>query len=268
MAGREGGAMGGPRSKLACWVLLCAILLNTATAGPARAEDPAPPSPWSFQIVPYLWLTGIGGDISGPRESVSVGAGIGDVLSHLDGGLMLLGEAHYRRWFLFGDFDFAKLSADGSWGPIIGTPSATLTEYLFTVNGGYRFVDLPSVKADAMIGTRIFSFATSLGTSGGLVLPPLSDSASITWADPIVAGRVILPFDDGKAPWFASLYGDVGGGPNGDLTWQFFGGLGYDFDKSIGGFAGYRYLEIQHSTGSYSFRLNQQGPMVGVVFRF
>ena len=182
--------------------------------------------------------------------------------------LGLLGEAHYRRWFLFGDFDFAKLSADGSWGPIVGTPSATLTEYLFTVNGGYRFVDLPSVKADAMIGTRIFSFGTSLGTSGGLVLPPLSDSASITWADPILAGRVILPFDDGKAPWFASLYGDVGGGPNSDLTWQFFGGLGYNFNKSIAGFAGYRYLEIQHSTGSYSFRINQQGPMLGVVFRF
>ena len=60
--------MNGPRSKLACWVLLCAILLITATASPAHAEDPAPPSPWSFQIVPYLWLAGIGGDISGPRS--------------------------------------------------------------------------------------------------------------------------------------------------------------------------------------------------------
>jgi hypothetical protein len=136
------------------------------------------------------------------------------------------------------------------------------------VNGGYRFVDTPAIKADAMIGARIFSFDTSLGTSGGLVLPPLSDSASITWTDPILAGRVILPFDDGKAPWFASIYGDVGGGPNNDLTWQFFGGLGYNFNKSIAGFAGYRNLEIQHSTGSYSFRINQQGPMVGVLFRF
>jgi len=106
--------MSGPRSKLTCWVLLSAILLDAATSGAARAEDPAPPSPWSFQIVPYLWLTGIGGDVNGPRESVSVSAGIGDVLSHLDGGLMLLGEAHYRRWFLFGDFDYARLSADGS----------------------------------------------------------------------------------------------------------------------------------------------------------
>jgi hypothetical protein len=260
--------MSGPRSELACWMLLCTILLAAVTSGAARAEDPAPPSPWSFQIVPYLWLAGIGGDISGPRESVSASAGIGDVLSHLDGGLMLVGEAHYRQWFLFGDFDYARLSAAGGWGPIFGTPSATLTEYMFTVNGGYRFLDMPSIKADAMIGTRIFSFDTSLGTSGGLVLPPLSDSATLTWADPILAGRVILPFDDGKAPWFATLYGDVGGGPNSDLTWQFFGGLGYNFNKAIAGFAGYRYLEIQHSTGNYSFRINQQGPMMGVIFRF
>src|SRR5215472_151455 len=81
------------RIKLAYWVLVFAILVQAATSDAARAEDPAPPSPWSFQIVPYLWLAGIGGDISGPRESVSVSAGIGDVLSHLDGGLMLLGEA-------------------------------------------------------------------------------------------------------------------------------------------------------------------------------
>ena len=113
IAAARGEAMNRPRSKLASWVLLCAIL-QVAIGDAARAEDPAPPSPWSFQIVPYLWLTGIGGDVNGPRESVSVSAGIGDVLSHLDGGLMLLGEAHYRRWFLFGDFDYARLSADGS----------------------------------------------------------------------------------------------------------------------------------------------------------
>jgi hypothetical protein len=259
--------MSGPRSKLACWVLLCAIL-QAAMTGAARAEDPAPPSPWSFQVVPYLWLAGIGGDINGPRESVSVSAGIGDVLSHLDGGLMLVGEAHYGRLFLFGDFDHVRLSADGSWGPVVGQPSATLTENMFTVNGGYRFVDTPSVKVDGMIGTRIFNYGVDISTSGGLVLPPLSHSASITWADPILAGRVILPFDDGKAPWFASIYGDVGGGPNSDLTWQFFGGLGYDFNKTIAGFVGYRYLETQHSTGNFGFRLNQQGPMMGVALRF
>ena len=260
--------MSGARGNLGNWTLALALVLELAIGNAARAEDPSSPSPWSFQIVPYLWLPGIGGDINGPRESVSVSAGIGDVLSHLSGGLMLLGEAHYRRWFLFGDFDYAKLDGDGSWGPVAGLPSATLKEYLFTVNGGYRFVDTPSVQVDGMIGTRIFSFDTSLSTSGGLLVPPVSDSGSVTWADPIIAGRVILPFDDGKAPWFASLYGDVGGGPNGDLTWQLFGGVGYNFNKTIAGFVGYRYLAIDHSSGRFDYRLDQQGPMLGAAFRF
>jgi opacity protein-like surface antigen len=256
------------RGKLGRWTLALALVLELAISNAARAEDPSPPSPWSFQIVPYLWLAGIGGDINGPRESVSVSAGIGDVLSHLSGGLMVLGEAHYRRWFLFGDFDYAKLDGDGSWGLVAGQPSATLKEFLFTVNGGYRFVDTPSVQVDGMIGTRIFSFDTSLSTSGGLLVPPVSDSRSATWADPIIAGRVILPFDDGKAPWFASLYGDVGGGPNGDLTWQLFGGVGYNFNKTIAGFVGYRYLAIDHSSGRFDYRFDQQGPMLGAAFRF
>jgi len=258
------------RTWLGRWALSAAILLSAATSA-ARAEDPAPaspPSPWSFQLVPYLWLAGIGGDISGPRETISAKAGIGDVLSHLSGGLMLLGEAHYRRWFLFGDFDYAKLDRDGDGGLLIGQTSATLKEFLFTVNGGYRFVDAPGIKADGMIGTRIFSFSTDLGTSGGLLLPPLSDSGTETWADPIVAGRLILPFADGTSPWFASLYGDVGGGPNGDLTFQFFGGIGYDFSKAIGAFAGYRYLNISHSAGRFDYRFGQQGPMLGVALRF
>jgi hypothetical protein len=257
-----------PRAVLMGLVLACASLFVMVAAPVAWAEDPAPPSPWSFQIVPYLWLAGIGGTISGPRESVDISAGIGDVLSHLDGGLMLLGEAHYRRWFLFGDFDYAKLSGDGGGNPLIGSTSATLREYLFTVNGGYRFVDTPSVKVDGMIGTRIFTFGTDLSSSGGLLLPPLTDSGSTTWADPIVAGRVILPFADGKAPWFASLYADAGGGPNGDVTWQAFGGIGYNFNKTIAAFAGYRYLDIQHSAGRFDYKISQQGPMLGVAFRF
>ena len=78
------------RGKLGHWTLALALVLELAISNAARAEDPSPPSPWSFQIVPYLWLAGIGGDINGPRESVSVSAGIGDVLSHLSGGLMVL----------------------------------------------------------------------------------------------------------------------------------------------------------------------------------
>src|SRR5262249_28847794 len=69
-----------PRGGLIGLVLACASLFLMVAIPGAWAEDPAPPSPWSFQIVPYLWLAGIGGTISGPRASVDISAGIGDVL--------------------------------------------------------------------------------------------------------------------------------------------------------------------------------------------
>jgi hypothetical protein len=137
---------------------------------------------------------------------------------------------------------------------VAGQLSVTLKKNLFTIDGGYRFVDTPSTQVDGIIGTRIFSFDTSLSTSGGLLVPRVSDSRSAAWADLIIAGRVILPFDDGTAPWFASLYGDIGGGPNGDLTLQLFGGVGYNFNKTMAGFVGYRYLAINHSSGRFDYR--------------
>ena len=64
----------------------------------ARAQDAGPTSGWSFQLTPYLWLAGISGDVAGPRgNTASFDAGIGDVLGHLQGGLMVLGEARYRN---------------------------------------------------------------------------------------------------------------------------------------------------------------------------
>src|SRR5215475_12349938 len=149
----------------------------------AGAQSADTSSGWSFQITPYLWLAGIGGNVTTARGlSASFSQSIGDVLSELDGGLMLLGEARYGRWGILADFDYARLTANGDQGPIVGQASLTTREYIGTLDGGYRFVDSDSLKLDGLIGVRVFSIDTSLST-GGALLPPLSDSGSATWAD-------------------------------------------------------------------------------------
>jgi opacity protein-like surface antigen len=246
--------------------LLGAFLALLSVMGGVHAQDAGTTSGWSFQITPYLWMAGIDGDVTGPRgNSASFDASIGDVLSHLEGGLMLLGEARYGRWGLLADFDYARLSGtSGGFAPILGQPSLTTREYLATVDGGYRFIDSDALKLDGLIGVRIMSIDNQLSFSGAL-LPPRSDNGGDTWADPLIGLRAILPIGSG---FFANALGDVGGGPNGDLTWQIYGGIGYNFNKTIAGYVGYRYLSMNHQDGNFQFNINQQGPLIGVGFRF
>jgi opacity protein-like surface antigen len=246
--------------------VLLGIALALAPLLGARAQDAGPTSGWSFQLTPYLWLAGISGDVAGPRGSTaSFDAGIGDVLSHLQGGLMVLGEARYQRWGILVDFDYAKLSGTGGgFTPILGQPSLTTKEYLVTLDGAYRFINSDAFKLDALAGVRIMSIDNELSFSGAL-LPPRSDNGGATWADPVVGLRTILPIGGG---FVANALGDVGGGPNGDLTWQIYGGIGYEINKSISASVGYRYLSMNHQDGNFKFDINQQGPLLGVGFRF
>jgi hypothetical protein len=235
------------------------------TASPACAQDPQPSSGWTFQITPYLWLAGLGGDITTPRgRSASFDASIGDVLSHLDGGLMLLGEARHGRWGILADFDYAKLSSDhSSFNPLLGQPSVTVKEYLGTLEGGYRFIDSPGFQFDGMVGVRVMSLNADLGFSGS-ILPPLSDSANDTWADPILGLRAIVPIGSGFS---ANIYGDVGGGPN-SFTGQIYGGFGYDFNATISAYVGYRYLTMHRTPSNLHYEISQQGPLIGLGIRF
>ena len=66
--------------------------------------------------------------------------------------------------------------------------------------------------------------------------------------------------------WFLPYYADIGTGQS-DLTWQAFGGLGYQFSwGSILG--GWRYIDYDFKSGSNIESLTFNGPMVGVAFNW
>ena len=246
--------------------LLAAGLVVTTLIGTARAQDAGNNSNWGFQITPYLWLAGVGGTVTTPRGVTgSFSQSIGDVLGNLDGALMLLGELRYQRWHLLADFDYANLSTDASRsGPFLGQGNLETHEYLGTLAGGYRIFDSDSLKLDGLVGLRVISIDNTLSFSGGL-LPPRSSSGGDTWVDPLVGIRVILPIGSG---FFANAYGDVGGGPDGDLTWQLYGGVGYNFNQSVAAYVGYRYLAINHDVNDFGFDISQEGPLIGLGIRF
>jgi len=243
-------------------VVLCLLSLGEG-ASAQSAKDTKSPSDWGFQITPYLWLAGMGGTITtASGRSASFSQSFGDILDNLDAGVMLLGEVRYQRWHLLVDFDYVKLTTDAARsGPILGQPSVETKEYLGTIAGGYRFLDSESFKLDGLIGTRVISVSNTLSFSA----IPQTSSSGETWADPLIGVRAIMPIGWG---FFANAYGDVGGGPDGDLTWQLYGGLGYDISPMVSAYVGYRYLAINHDVNNLNFDISQQGPMLGVGIRF
>jgi len=256
--------------------LLGVILALVAGMGAAQAQNGSAgtsntaTNDWTFQVTPYLWMPSLTGSITGQSgRSASFDIGIGDVLSKLDGGFMLLGEARHKRWGILADFDFAKLSGNGEFGPIFGEPSASLHEYIGTLEGGYRFIDSDTFKLDGLAGFRVMSLGIALNFSGSGLAPPLSQDGGLTWADPLVGLRVIVPI--GATGFFLNGFGDYGGGWNNQLTYQLYGGIGYNFNQTISAYVGYRRLTMKQEGGSgrtFSVDINQQGPLIGVGIRF
>ena len=71
----------------------------------------APGSPWSVAIAPYVWASGISGDIgSFGLPPVHLDASFSDILKNFDIGAMFVGEIRYQRYGLFTDFIYVKIS--------------------------------------------------------------------------------------------------------------------------------------------------------------
>ena len=259
-----------PRASLVCKAIIGAALVILTASGAAWAGPKEKADAWTFQVSPYLWMSGIKGDV-GAFERVppsSIDVSFSDIFSHIDwpAAVFVAGEARHGRFGILGDVMYVELKADGSTpGPLFGGTTLKVKNFTSTIEGAYRVADTPSVKLDALAGLRIFYIDNELSLSSG-ILQARSGSSSSAWADPVFGMRAIVPF--GGSGFYASGYGDVGGGPSGDLTWQLYGGLGYNFNDWLTAYAGYRYLEIQHQDGGFVYDVAQQGPLIGALFRF
>jgi opacity protein-like surface antigen len=245
----------------------CGIAAGPLLAGPAaRAQTAAPANRVEVNIIPYMWLAGLSGSVTTHgRDLASVHQNFNDVLSHLNAAVMTVATLRYNRWVAMIDFDYVNMSIKSqSSSPLLGQSSLSATDYLGTVVGGYRVIDRPAGRLDLMAGTRIMSLNSTVSFSGGL-LPGFSLGSGDTWADPLVALRGIAPV----APHLSLFgYGDVGGGPNSDLTWQVYGGLEYSITSAITAYAGYRYLSIRHAMNALDMTEVEQGPMLGLGYQF
>ena len=222
-----------------CMLLAAELSALVGSAGAVAAADAiypgaetvqyTTPSGWTFNVALYGWFAGLEGDIGVGGRTTSVDASFGDILDHLDVGVMGLAEARYERFGVFTDLNYIRLSAAGDtpFGILASGVDVTVKNLMWTLGGEYRLVlHQPDASVDAFAGFRLFSVESELDFNPPGLIGGLSLSDTETWADPVVGlkGHVSL-----SPEFYLVSWGLIGGGASSDIVWDVMGGAGYRF---------------------------------------
>jgi len=223
---------------------------------------------WHFELTPYLWFAGAHGVLGALGHDVGFHASPGDLLSHLDIGLMGAAEVRYDRLVLNGDVMWIRLSDSRALPfPALSEISADarVGELVWTSKIGYRAIDRKRIKVDGNAGLRFWHLGQKLSFNPSRF--GLNFNGSQTWADFVIGGRVQLPLGE-KA--VVEVLGDVGGlNAMAQQDYQFAALLAYKIRPKWTLGAGYRYLFIDYRPGPLTtYNMVTSGAVMGVSYRF
>jgi hypothetical protein len=246
--------------------LVAGAVLVAAPPAWGQGPIPPPPSPWSFEVTPYLWAAGLHGDLSARGREASVDPSFKDLVKDLDVGAMLATELRYDRWGLLFDAQYLALSKDGETsGPAFSDLDVESKTVVLAPTLAYRAAWLDRFTLDVLAGVRVWIVDTELEFSPGL-LPGVKVDQEKSWADPIIGLRAGFPLTPKVS---LTALGDVGGfGAGSDLTWQGLVTFNYRFSPRWALRAGYRALGVNFDRGGFELDVIQHGPIFGVSYRF
>jgi hypothetical protein len=242
-----------------------ACLLVVVVAVPLAAQTPAGDK-WTVTFAPYFMGAGMNGTTAVAGQEATIDMSFSDILKNLQFGAMGLVVAHKGNWGVGGDVIWMSLGANGTApGPVGVTASADMNQGAFAFYGLRRL----SPSADLTFGARVNTLQANLRINGPLAVRSVDGSK--TWVDPIVGLQLRTP-EHGKR-WHAQVYTEIGGfGAGSTFTWQIFPTFGLDVTKRASLEFGYRWLDIDYSTGENTTRFKYdvltQGPVMGFAFRF
>lgn len=224
----------------------------------------------AFDVAPYLWIATAGGDFGVPgsdeQPPVSGGGSPFDSETSIRAGFMLKAEARYGAVGLLLDGAWVKLATEASGRGLLYQDASVDTDlgfgtlavtYALPVQSGFSF--------RPFVGARVFFADIQLHFDGRL-LADADASGSDAWVDPVIGALARYSFTD---DFYASLVGDVGGfDVSSRITWELYGGLGYDLADWFTASLGYRYLVDDYENDAFVLDVSVQGFLVGASFRF
>lgn len=240
----------------------------TDSAGRTASASGAAPAPsgWHISASPYFWAASISGStgING-AEPLHMTSGFGQLLKNIDFAFMGLVEARKDRFSLIGDIVYTKLGKDLSSRHLRLDDSSRIRSKTFAglFGGGYSVLQDGASHLDAVAGVRLWNASSSFAFVGG-ALDSAGTKDSATWVNAVAGlrGQYFLSPNVYLTGW-----GLVGKG-QAKVEWDVMAGVGYAFDQRLSAVAGYRALGVNYNRSGFAYDVVQQGPMMGLVFRF
>jgi len=287
-------------------IVTAAALTGLFTAGAtsgAQAQQPitagqqaANPSGWTFNVAPYFWMANLGETSSfklppalGGTVSTSSWIPFGDLVSHLNFGMMIAADARYDRFSLLTDALYMNLGGTDARLRSVNFPGQRpipisrtvqtsagmdLNPTIWTLAGGYTLVQGDWGNVDVIGGFRYLGVPIRIDYSLALTLTGPRGNGATFGGIGSVSGNVNLwngvggfrgRIRLGDTGLFIPYYFDAGAGGS-TLTWQIASGLAYHVgwvDLSLT----YRYLSFQQDSGVLR-RLSANGPIIMANFSF
>ena len=239
-----------------------ALTMGLLASTQAMAQTPMEADAWRFQLTPYVWMTGLDGQVRpfGGAPTANVNKSFSDVLDNLDAAAFINGTARKGHYVLQGDFSYAATS-DKAALPLGLSAQAKIRQTSMTLTGGRNWALSPESSLDLMAGLRLWQIKAEVNVPG-----LASAQSNTSFVDPIVAARWRY---DIAPRWSALLYADMGGLSVGSkFTWQIQGSVNYQVKENIYLSLGYRQLSVDYRDGGKRLDFSQSGPIVGATFRF
>lgn len=227
---------------------------------PSATDDQA----WHFLFAPYLWASGLSGNMSIANRTVDISESFKDILDDLDFGAEAHIEANRGLWTFMVDPTYLKLSDNFT----VSTLNNEITQKLWLVDTGIfaRILDLSSSEQSTTVellgGGRYMQLDASLDIDSLASFSNNENSFS-----PIVGMRIKHWFSSRTQVW---IRGDYGGFhvDGMDETWSANAGLSYAVSKHVEIGAAYKVLKLDFTDNANHFSMNtlMYGPMIGIGF--
>jgi hypothetical protein len=237
-------------------VLLWAVAVSIAAGAWTPAAAQAPSDKWDVVVEPYFMGASMSGTTAVRGREVDVDVSASDIFSNLQFGAMGLVVARKGNW---------GFGADAIWMALGTTVRETNVDFNQGAFAAYGLRRL-GAAADVTVGMRVNTL------QGNLEFKRLGVEVDQdkTWVDPLVGLTVRTP---GTHRVQARVYTEIGGfGVGSDFTWQIFPTVGFKFSDRFSLEVGYRWLDLDYSTGDgnerFAYDVLTQGPVGGLAFRF